>query len=127
MKNDADHIVDDLLIRWHQWQRIPRPRGHAHRSTVVGEYQSRSEFSNDDEAGALDDALENRRMMAVDFEVREIHEPHRSAIYVLARALTHGVMVFLSPRLPADKAHRDAVLTEAKAIATRRFQSAGLL
>lgn len=126
-RDDAatDAAVCELLSRWHQWQNVRHTRGFAPKALVVGEFRISRQY--DDANGALDAELDHFQMKQVDFEVSQIQEPYKAAIYCLARALTVGVMVFVSPRLPQDKAQREALVSKAKAMATDRFMAAGLL
>lgn len=126
MTPEQDETLDDLLCRWHQWQLgATVGRGHASRALVVGDHVTSRQY--DDQNGALDDAIENQIMRDVDFNVRELIEPWRSAIYMQARALTHGVMVFQSPRLPQDRVEREAVIAKARELLTARLISAGVM
>jgi len=126
MRNDSDAILDDILIRWHQWQGGAKVgRGFNNRALVCGDF--RVSRQHDDLNGALDDDLENTVMRQVDFEVSEMRDPFKAAIYCLARALVVGAQVFTSPRLPADKAERDAILRQARIILVGRLLSAGVM
>lgn len=121
----TDAAVSELLCRWHQWQGTRMTRGWNKQALVCGNFRISRQY--DDANGALDAEVDHVQMKQVDFEVSEIPEPYRSAIYCLARALTVGAMVFVSPRLPADKAERDAMVAKARVMATNRFRAAGLL
>jgi hypothetical protein len=126
MRNDSDAILDDILIRWHQWPGAGKVgRGFNNRALVCGDYRTSRQY--DDSNGALDDDLENRRMSQVDFEVSQMKDPHRAAIYCLARALVIGAQVFNSPRLPADRAERDAIVRQARALLTNRLLASGVM
>lgn len=118
--------LEGLLAEWHQWQQNARVgRGFNNRALVVGEYRVSRQY--DDANGALDDDLDEITMKQVDFQVREMAEPYRTAIYCLARALTLGMAVFTSPRLPSDRAQRDAVVAKAREMLTGRLVSAGVM
>ncbi len=118
--------LDDLLTRWHQWGgQHSQTRGFAPKALVCGDYRTSRQW--DDQNGALDDDIDDQIMRAVDFNVREMPEPHRSAIYCVARALTVGAAVFNHPRLPQDRAERMAVIEEARRRLTARLQTAGVM
>ncbi len=117
--------LDDLLIRWHQWHPPTVGRGWNTKALVAGEYPTSRQY--DDANGALDAGLEKIRVQAVDFAVTQMTDPHRTAIYCLARALTVGARVFTSPRLPSSPAEREIVVTEARGMLIRRLKSAGVL
>lgn len=126
MQNDSDAILDDLLCRWHHWQQEARVgRGFNHTALVAGDYRPSRQY--DDENGALDAALEERQMCAIDFAVSQMVNPHQAAIYCLARALVVGCMVFTSPRLPVDRQEREVIVRDARAMLTNRLLSAGVL
>lgn len=122
-ERDAD--LDDLLCRWHQWARPVKGRGFNTSALVVGDYQTSRQY--DDMNGALDQDLEDFRIRQVDFEVSEMHDPHKAAIFVLARALTVGAWVFASPRVPADPIERAEVIRVARAILTARLIASGVI
>lgn len=118
--------LDDLLSQWHQWAASKRGvRGYASRALVCGEYRVSRQY--DDVSGALDAELDNSTMKTIDFQTTEMPEPYRSAIYALAKNLTTGHSVFLSPRLPTAKEARDMVIAQARQMLTARLISAGVL
>lgn len=125
-RDDTDAVLDGILAQWHQWAQTSRHvRGFNGRSLVAGEYRTSRQY--DDENGALDDALDERRMKQVDFEVSQMADPFRSAIYANARALVVGCAVFVHPRLPADREERQRVIVTARVQLVRRLVSAGVL
>lgn len=120
-----DDTLDGLLSRWHQWQSATVTRGWNRQALVVGSYRTSRQY--DDQNGALDAHLDAIQMQAVEFAVQQMADPHKAAIYCLARALTLGVSVFMSPRLPVDAAERAVVVSDARGMLTRRLQSAGVM
>lgn len=118
--------LDSLLSRWHHWQGGHKAtRGFKSKALVVGDYQVSRQY--DDLSGALDDDLENATMRKVEFEVSEMKDPHRAAIYCLARALCIGVAVFASPRLPTDPRERADVVAKARVLISARLVGAGVM
>ena len=118
--------LEDLLSRWHQWQqRDTVGKGYNRRALVCGEYRISRQY--DDENGALDDSIEADTMRTVDFHVRQMQDPHRAAIYALARALACGARVWSSPRLPQDRMERISCIAMARTLLTNRLRSAGVL
>jgi len=118
--------LESLLSRWHHWQGgYKATRGFKSRALVVGDYQVSRQY--DDLSGALDDDLENATMRKIDFEVSEMKDPHRAAIYCLARALCIGAAVFTSPRLPADPKERAGVVAKARVLLVLRLVNAGVM
>ena len=126
MTPETQASLDDLLIRWHVWASSAKlVRGWAPKALVCGEYRVSRQY--DDWNGALDEALENAQMRAVDFQVSEMAEPYRSAVHQMARALHVGVAVFISPRLPADREARVIIVDAAREMIAKRLQAAGLI
>ena len=118
--------LDEVLCRWHQWQgKAVLTRGMNRRSLVVGDYQPEGGYRVDDDA--VDARTEHETMKVVDFQVREMADPYRTAIHVIARAVTVGVTVFSSQRLPQDRAALDAICTEARRQAIARLVRVGVL
>lgn len=125
MRDDSKAIFDDVLARWHLWA-----RGYS-AVPVAGS----DPMFRDAKAGrcwdSADDILEaeiNKKIMKeVDFQVSEMLDPHRSAIYENARNCATGVAVWRSPRLPANVEERSIILLEARNQLMRRLMSAGVL
>lgn len=123
---DRASQLDNLLSQWHQWaDKKIGVRGYNSKALVCGDFRVSRQY--DDVSGALDDELDNTTMKAIDFCVTEMPEPHRSAIYALAKNLTTGHTVFLSPRLPKMKEARDMVIAQARQMVTARLIIAGVL
>lgn len=123
---DRQAQLDNLLAQWHQWADRQRTvRGYNSRALVCGEFRVSRQYDWD--SGVLDDDLEHSTMKAIDFQVTEMPEPYRSAIYALAKNLTTGHSVFLSPRLPQSKEARDMVIAQARNMLTARLISAGVV
>ena len=116
--------LDDVLSEWHSWQLGARDgRGFARRSSVVGDFRISRQW--DDVNGALDDDLDAMRMRQVEFEVEQLPDPWRSAIYALARSASTGAAVIHSGRVPIADWQR--VLEEARLRMFARLRSAGVL
>ena len=123
---DADATLDDILARYHHWASSSRMgKGYAPRALVCGNYKTSRQY--DDQNGALDSDIEGQIMKAVDFQISEMTDPHRSAIYCLARNLWTGRTVWLSPRLPDDVAQRSQIIADARLQLTKRLTAAGIL
>jgi hypothetical protein len=119
-------LLDDLLSRWHHWQQSERVvRGFNRKALVIGDFKISRQY--DDANGQLDADLEDRIMRQVDFQVRQMEDPHRAAIYVNARALLLGVMVFTSPRLPSDTQARRQMVLQARCMLAHRLAQHGLM
>jgi hypothetical protein len=123
---DRAAALDDILSRWHSWQGgFKAVRGFKGRALVVGDFRISRQYDADN--GALDDEIEDAVMQQVDFEVNEMGDPHRSAIYALARALSLGLMVFSSARLPADPREKQIIINTARGILIARLVGAGVI
>jgi hypothetical protein len=126
MTESQSAALDDLLSRWHAWQQGAKAsRGFAPKALVCGEYRTSRQY--DDGNGALDSDLEALRSRQVDHEVRQMAEPHRTAVYCEARNLSTGWAVWESPRLPRVRAEREAIIAEARHTVFVRVVAAGLI
>ena len=124
MKPEHAAILDDLLSRWHSWQRVaPATRGFNSRAAGFESYRSSRQHDITD----LEADVDASRSAQVDFEVGEMRDPYRAAIYVEARNLCTGVNVWSSPRLPADKAECEQVIRDARLMICHRLVNAGVI
>jgi hypothetical protein len=125
VRDETDNILDDLLSRWHQWAKgfkvCPEPGADPMFRGV------KSGRSWDSTAEIIEDELSSSTMEAIDFQVSEMAEPGRTAIYVNARNCYTGRSVWLSPRLPQDPAIRAVILLEARTELIRRLLRAGVM
>ncbi len=121
---ERNAMLDDVLSEWHSWQLRARVgRGFANKSPVAGNFRISRQW--DDVNGALDDDLDAMRMSQVEFEVEQLPDPWRAALYALARSASTGTAVIHSPRVPP--ADRERVLAEARARLHARLRAAGVL
>ena len=125
MHNDSKAILDDILSRWH---------AHCKGYSVVPVCGADPMFRDakcrggwDSASDVMDDAINAKIMRTVDFEVGELIEPYRSAIYVTARNLCTGNAVWNSPRLPVDQMERGVIVVEARRQITKRLIFAGVI
>ncbi|AMM23179.1 hypothetical protein [Variovorax sp. PAMC 28711] len=125
MKNDSAAILDDLLSRWHSWARSYSPVPVCGADPMFRNAKSGKGW--DSTSDVIEDDLQGKMMEAVDFQVSEMRDPHRSALYVLARNLSTGRSVWLSPRLPRDPLERGVIVQEARNHLIRRLMSAGVM
>lgn len=125
MINDSAAILDDLLARWHH-----HCKGYSPVPVCGADPMFRNAKSGkgwDSTSEVIEDELNGKIMAAIDFQVSEMADPHRSAIYVLARNLYTGRSVWLSPRLPKDAVERAQIVAGARIMLTRRLVSAGVM
>lgn len=125
MMNDSAAILDDFLSRWfHYTQQYKLTAGIG--SQPMFRYTQRPRGGQTVEA-LIDDDLEAAQMEAIDFQVSEMKDPHRAAIYVLARNLSTGRSVWLSPRLPTDPLERATIVAEARNQIVKRLMAVGVM
>ena len=125
MNNDFNSILDDLLSRWHSWS-----KGASHINPISADPMFRSAKSGrgwDSTDEIVESELTADQMKAIDFEVGEMAEPQRSAIYANARNLASRYVVWSSPRLPQDPKERALVVLEARIVLTKRLLRAGVM
>ena len=125
MFNDSAAILDDLLSRWHSWARGYRPVVQPGADPMFR--NAKSGKSWDSTSDIVEDEIESNMLKVVDFQVGEMAEPGRSAIYCHARNCCTGRQVWMSPRLPRDPAQRATILAAAKVEITRRLMAAGVM
>ena len=119
-------LLDDILCRWQAWV----PKMHITRyyaSKAAGCEDYRPSRQHDMENGALDQDTESLTMAVVNGQIEALESMHRYAIIQEARTCTHGIEVFIHPRLPKDRQIRHNLIKEARSFLTRRLQNAGVL
>ena len=125
MRDDSKSILDDILSRWHSFC-----RGYSALAVVAVDPMFRGEISRSgwDSADDIMDAAINIKIMeAVDFQVSEMKDPYRTAIYFNARNCATGKSVWFSPRLPVDPLERGKIVIEARSQLIDRLMSAGVI
>jgi hypothetical protein len=125
LMTDANQILDDLLARYHSWAKGYMPVPVCGADPMFRNAKSGRGF--DSVSDVLEDELHGSTMEAIDFHIGEIQEPHRAALYILARNCYTGRQVWLSPRLPKDPMERGVVILEARSKLTRRLMAAGVM
>ncbi len=125
MKDDTQHLLDDLLSQWYQWSK---------RWTAVPQYGASAMFSGarssrqwDDEDDIADAHIHHSQMEAIDFHVGELKDVYRTALGLHARNLACGTNVWGSARLPQDVKARAVLLGEARAALLGRLRGAGVV
>jgi len=125
MMNDSAAILDDLLSRWHSWARSYKANQQTPRDPIFRDAKSSRGWDTTDHI--IEDEIHGSMMEAIDFQVSEMKDPHRAAIYALARNLSTGRSVWLSPRLPTDPLARATVVAEARNQITKRLMAVGVM
>lgn len=125
MRDDSRDILDSLLGQWHGWARnyCPVPTCGADPMFRMAK-SSRHHMSQDE---VIENEIDSTQMAAVDFTVGEMPEPHRSAIYAVARNAWSGAKVWSSPRLPVCPMERGVVIADARAMVTRKLIACGVM
>jgi hypothetical protein len=124
MRDESDQIMDDLLSRWHSW--CQGFRLSAQTMNPVFRQAKRAKGEQTLEA-ISEDAWLNGAMKALDFQVSEMQDPYRAAIYITARNCYTGRSVWISPRLPKDATERAAIVAQARSMLLRRLLRAGIM
>jgi hypothetical protein len=125
MIDESRAILDDILSRWHA-----HCRGYSVLDVVGVDPLFRDKICRsgwDSSDDILDAQINGKIMDAVEFQVGEMKEPHRSAIHVIARNLYAGNSVWSSPRLPIDPTARAVVMGEARQQITARLMACGVM
>ena len=125
MHNDSSAILDDLLSKWHAWSKGYSPVPICGADPMFRDAKSGKGWDTVSEIVA--DEIDGSTLEAVEFHVREMQEPHRTAIYVLARNLHTGRSVWMSPRLPVDQFARAQVVADARVMLLCRLIAAGVI
>jgi hypothetical protein len=123
---ERNAALDDILSRWHHWRSGFRVEvGHDTEAAGFSGYLTSRQY--DDVNGALDDAIEDDIMAAVDAVIDNMAPSYQLVLQVQARALYVGVHVFNSPRLPQSRQVRDELQRLARAELIDRLTAAGVL
>ncbi len=109
--NQADLI--SLLVLWHRIEESGElaSLGYPSECPSCAPYRTSRQYDSDN--GAFEIEARGRLALHVGAIVRAMPEPHRTALYVLARNRATGVSVWRSPRLPDDEQRRAEVVSEA--------------
>lgn len=113
MQSDLDHLLNDLLAKWHRYC-AGYSFGKGYPSSDVTCRQSRTSKQYDYDNGAMDASVDQSIMEAFDAAMDTIEQPWRTALSLQARNLHTGNSVWISPRLPADPIERGVLLMEAR-------------
>ena len=125
MMTEANHILDDWLSRWHAWGKSYKANQQTARDPVFRNAKSGRGWDSIDDI--IEDDLIGSTLESIDFHVSEMQDPHRTAVYMLARNLYTGRSVWLSKRLPEDPLERGIIVAEARNQITRRLMAAGVM
>ena len=128
-----DDVLSGLLADWHKWMSAAPINGtdRLDDPTFRDVKSGRCWDSADD---IIEADLKSDTMKTIDFCVTGdargqggLMEPHRAAIYSLARNKATGHSVWRSPRLPTDPIERGVIVLEAKNMLMRKLIIAGVM
>ncbi len=122
--DDVSVKLDEVLQQWHAWALGYRP-GRQGACPMFRSARSARGWEDSSDITAAD--VHRQAMRAVDFQVGEMPEPYRSAVYADARNLYTGRAVWTSPRLPHDQQERAVVVRDARAMLAARLFACGVL
>lgn len=121
-----DASLDALLILMHEASSHERVvAGYPSEAAGMKLYRPSRQYDHDN--GAADCDADASLGHAVEAQVDQMAEPHRTAIRVNARNLATGHHVWSSARLPLCPVERSILIMEARNQIMRRLQTEGLL
>ena len=124
-QSDPKSVLDDLLSRWHTWAKGYSINPAPGADPMFRQARSSKQWDSSDDI--LDTEINSKIMEAIDFQVSEMVDPHKTAIHINARNCASGANVWNSPRLPADPLERSVIVLEARNTLTRKLISCGVI
>ena len=126
MQSDIQNILSGLLQDWHIWSTHTAARsGLPGRAAGFG--QSRSNSQYDWELGIESDLVDKRIMEGFDVAIHRVPQPWLTALSFEARNLAVRHQVWASPRLPADRIEREALILAARVMLLKELAKDGVL
>ena len=113
MCDERRYILDSLLADWHQWSTHTAQRsGLPGKAAGFGQSRSNSQYdwANNIESDRVDRLI----MEGFDASIQRIEQPWLTALQFVARNLAVRYQVWSSPRLPSNRAEREALIVEAR-------------
>ncbi len=111
-RDDINSDILDMLVFWWRYERGWLPvAGYPEECPSTRGYKVSSQY--DDTNGAEETDARGMLAKRIGHAVASIPEPHRSALYLLARNRATGVSVWISPRLPTDDTLRAQLVADA--------------
>lgn len=107
----SQDLIDMLCLWWRcesQWMPVA---GYPHECPSTHGY--RASRQHDDGNGAFETDERGRLAISIGEAVQRVPEPHRTALYFLARNRATGAQVWMSPRLPIDPDERAEMVSAA--------------
>lgn len=126
MQNDIQNVLSGLLADWHWYSVRTAPRaGLPGKAACFGQSRSNSQF--DWELGIESDLVDKRIMEGFDAAIQRVQQPWLTALQFEARNLAVRHQVWVSPRLPANRVEREALILEARNILLKELGKDGVL
>lgn len=114
------HDLIGLLVLWHRVEQAGALRALGLPAECPSTRGYKTSRQYDDINGAAETDERGILAKAVGNVVNAMHEPYRTALYVLARNNSTGVCVWHSPRLPEPGEALDEVVSKALALFAER-------
>jgi hypothetical protein len=126
MRNDLQDVLSGLLQDWHIWSTHTAARsGLPGRAAGFGQSRSNSQY---DWFNNIESDLVDRRIMeGFDAAIHRVPQPWLTALAFEARNLAVRHQVWASPRLPADRIQREAMILEARERLLKELARDGVL
>lgn len=110
MKRDID-LIELLCLWWRHESQWTPVEGYPIECPSTRGWRASRQY--DDTNSAAETDARGQLAVHIGHIVAGIEEPYRTALHMLARNRSSGVSVWVSPRLPADKDARAAIVAEA--------------
>lgn len=128
MLNEAEKIIDSLLVDWHKWCSMDTgARELWYQSQAAGLKMWRASRQYDDQNGALDADAHQALMQAVDGVIEHLPGPEYTMVHVHAKNLAIGVTVWRSPRLPQNKDELNRLLVSTRINLYKKLSENGVI
>lgn len=126
VRDDLQDVLSGLLQDWHHYcQRTYHRHGYPGKAPCFG--QSRSNSQYDWENGNEDALVDKRIMQGFDAAANRVPQPWLTALQFEARNLAVRYQVWVSPRLPVDRAEREVMILEARNRLLKELAKDGVL
>lgn len=111
-RDPIDMRLDALLAMWHDHVDTYRFERKVRAPSMADSYQTPKH--HDFRHGIIDEVTDKATAQAVGACIAALEQPWQAAIVIVARNIATGNEVWVSPRLPADKAEREVIVLEAR-------------
>jgi hypothetical protein len=108
---DEARLIELLMLWWRHESQWSPVQGYPVECPSTAGYRASRQY--DDANGSFDTDARGRIARNIGAIVDAMQEPHRTALYTLARNRSTGVQVWKSSRLPADQTERARIVSQA--------------